>query len=60
VSGESFAASRTAEPYGHDRSEEARMAGIFVVGFVGKAIGFIILLVVLAVIGLITLLKKAV
>lgn len=35
------------------------MAGIFVVGFIGKAIGFIVLLVVLAVIGLFTLLKKA-
>jgi hypothetical protein len=35
------------------------MAGIFVIGLVGKAIGFIIVLFVLAVIGLFTLLKKA-
>jgi hypothetical protein len=36
------------------------MPGIFVVGFVGKAIAFIVIVLVLAVIGLFTLLKKAV
>ena len=35
------------------------MPEIFVLGFVGKAIGFIIVLVILAVIGFFTLLKKA-
>jgi hypothetical protein len=35
------------------------MPGIFVLGFVGKAIGFIIVVFILAVIGLFTLLKKA-
>jgi hypothetical protein len=34
------------------------MAGIFVIGFVGKAISFMIVLFVLAVIGLFTLMKK--
>jgi hypothetical protein len=34
--------------------------GIFVLGFVGKAIGFIIVLFVLALIGLFAILKKAV
>ena len=36
------------------------MPGIFVVAFVGKAIAFIIVLFILAVIGLFTLIKKAV
>jgi len=36
------------------------MPGIFVLGFVGKAIGVIIVVFILAVIGLFTLLKKAV
>jgi hypothetical protein len=39
--------------------EVAAMPGIFVVGFVGKAIGFIIVVFILAVIGLFTLVKKA-
>jgi hypothetical protein len=36
------------------------MPGIFVIGFVGKAIAFIIVVFILAVIGLFALLKKAV
>ncbi len=36
------------------------MPGIFVLGFIGKAIAFIIVIFILAVIGLFALLKKAV
>lgn len=36
------------------------MPGIFVIGFVGKAIGVIIVVLILAAIGLFALLKKAV
>jgi hypothetical protein len=36
------------------------MPGVFVVAFVGKAIAFVIIILILAAIGLFTLLKKAV
>jgi hypothetical protein len=36
------------------------MPGIFVVAFVGKALAFIVIVLILAVIGLFALLKKAV
>jgi len=41
-------------------AKENLMPGVFVVAVVGKAIAFIIIVLILAVIGLFTLLKKAV